>query len=80
MKPQRTPTDSAARRLFAAVLPPPEAVAELSDILEPHQARWPEIRWTLSCGWHFTCAFMARVETRQYPLSTTVERGTVSGG
>lgn len=55
-----------ARRLFAAVVPPPAVIAQLSDLLEPIKIRWPHIRWTIPSGWHFTCAFMGRVESAQY--------------
>lgn len=51
--------------MFVAVTPPPEISAELHDLLEPHKIRWPEIRWTIPAGWHFTCAFMGRVEPGQ---------------
>ncbi|MHC6627699.1 RNA 2',3'-cyclic phosphodiesterase [Streptomyces globosus] len=46
-------------RLFAAVLPPPEAVAELRRALEP--VRDDRLRWTGEDGWHFTLAFMGEV-------------------
>lgn len=59
-------TSSSSRRLFTAVLPPPDAAAKLGDLLEPHQVRWPDVRWTDPAGWHFTTAFMARVEPGQY--------------
>ncbi|WP_341729905.1 RNA 2',3'-cyclic phosphodiesterase [Brooklawnia sp.] len=55
-----------ARRLFVAVTPPATVIAQLTDLLEPAKTRWPQIRWTIPSGWHFTCAFMGRVETVQY--------------
>lgn len=57
---------TANRRLFAAVQPPPEAIAQLSDLLEPHQVRWPEIRWTDASGWHLTTVFARSVNPTQY--------------
>lgn len=66
MASRTTATGSATRRLFAAVLLPPDQVARLADLLEPLKIRWPEIHWTHAAGWHFTCAFMARVEPGRY--------------
>ncbi|MER5935405.1 RNA 2',3'-cyclic phosphodiesterase [Streptomyces sp. NPDC002054] len=53
-------------RLFAAVLPPEAAVAELRDAvaaLPPGE----RLRWTQEAGWHFTLAFMGEVEDRLLP-------------
>jgi 2'-5' RNA ligase len=50
-------------RLFAAVLPPPAAVAELTAALVPLR-RLPgaqELRWTATEGWHLTLAFLGEV-------------------
>ncbi|WFB08871.1 RNA 2',3'-cyclic phosphodiesterase [Streptomyces sp. LX-29] len=50
-------------RLFTAVIPPPEALAELAaefDVLR----RLPDadrLRWTERAGWHFTLAFYGEV-------------------
>ncbi|MCB5167624.1 RNA 2',3'-cyclic phosphodiesterase [Streptomyces bambusae] len=50
-------------RLFAAVLPPPAAVAELRDAVRELPAD-DRLRWTAEEGWHFTLAFMGEVEDR----------------
>ncbi|MCX5198661.1 RNA 2',3'-cyclic phosphodiesterase [Streptomyces sp. NBC_00249] len=53
-------------RLFAAVLPAPEAALELRDAL----AAAPDaagLRWTAEPGWHFTLAFMAEVRDELLP-------------
>ncbi|MBM7054902.1 RNA 2',3'-cyclic phosphodiesterase [Streptomyces durocortorensis] len=52
-----------ARRLFAAVLPPPSAVAGLRTALAPLHALpgARELRWTGPEGWHFTLAFYGEV-------------------
>jgi 2'-5' RNA ligase len=50
-------------RLFAAVLPPPAAVAELAAALPPLR-RLPgarELRWTAAEGWHLTLVFLGEV-------------------
>ncbi len=50
-------------RLFAAVLPPPAAVAELAAALAPVR-RLPgadDLRWTATEGWHLTLAFLGEV-------------------
>ncbi|WP_328969850.1 RNA 2',3'-cyclic phosphodiesterase [Streptomyces sp. NBC_00239] len=48
-------------RLFAAVLPPPAAVAELRAAVGGLPAD-DRLRWTAEEGWHFTLAFMGEVE------------------
>lgn len=56
-------------RLFAAVLPPAAAVAEL-DMAVARLKGLPgagELRWTGREGWHFTLAFMGEVEERLLP-------------
>ncbi|MFG2294011.1 RNA 2',3'-cyclic phosphodiesterase [Streptomyces sp. NPDC048603] len=61
-------------RLFAAVLPPEAAVAELREAVAalPRAGR---LRWTGEPGWHFTLAFMGEVEDRLLPeLDTRMER------
>lgn len=56
-------------RLFAALLPPPPAVDELSAVVErlrdlPGADR---LRWTGRPGWHFTLAFMGEVDDALVP-------------
>lgn len=49
-------------RLFTAVLPPEQVVAELERHLEPRrEAGLEHWRWTRPEGWHLTTAFMASV-------------------
>ncbi|MET8555731.1 RNA 2',3'-cyclic phosphodiesterase [Streptomyces sp. NPDC004959] len=55
-------------RLFAALLPPPEALDELAAAVRPLR-RLPgadEVRWTRPDGWHVTLAFYGNAE--QEPL------------
>ncbi|WP_030207894.1 RNA 2',3'-cyclic phosphodiesterase [Streptomyces sp. NRRL S-87] len=54
-------------RLFVAVLPPPEAVAELARVVDPLARTGRELRWTPHEGWHFTLAFMGDVEEHLLP-------------
>ncbi|RSS78727.1 RNA 2',3'-cyclic phosphodiesterase [Streptomyces sp. WAC06614] len=61
-------------RLFAAVLPPPAAVAELREVVQglPHDEA---LRWTAQEGWHFTLAFMGEVGEGPLPeLQVRLER------
>ncbi|WP_413758422.1 RNA 2',3'-cyclic phosphodiesterase [Streptomyces sp. MMBL 11-3] len=66
-------------RLFAAVLPPADAVAELGTAVDglrgmPVPAQQP-LRWTDPSGWHFTLAFYGEVAEDAVPeLSARLER------
>ncbi len=56
-------------RLFAAVLPPPERLDELGQVVDRLQ-RLPGaggVRWTSRPGWHLTLAFMGEVEEAVVP-------------
>ncbi|MFD7839646.1 RNA 2',3'-cyclic phosphodiesterase [Streptomyces sp. NPDC059761] len=46
-------------RLFAALMPPQQAVEELREAVAP--LRDDRLRWTGEAGWHFTLAFMGEV-------------------
>src|SRR5690606_42044360 len=48
-------------RLFVAVTPPPEAVAELSSATAAARAAHPRLRWTRPDQWHLTLAFLGTV-------------------
>lgn len=48
-------------RLFVAIDPPPEAIAELEAAVAPLRADWPELRWTGQDRWHVTLAFLGEV-------------------
>ena len=66
-------------RLFAAVLPPPDVINELDDLLEPRRDVDPTLRWTRPDGWHLTTAFMAsvpegRLERLEENLADVAER------
>ncbi|MBT2539269.1 RNA 2',3'-cyclic phosphodiesterase [Streptomyces sp. ISL-44] len=52
-------------RLFAAVLPPAEAVAELAAAVLG--VRDDRLTWTAEAGWHFTLAFMGEVRDEVLP-------------
>jgi 2'-5' RNA ligase len=56
-------------RLFAAVLPPTEAIDELALAVERLRALpgTDRLRWTDRPGWHFTLAFMGEVEDGLLP-------------
>lgn len=59
-------------RMFAAVLPPAEAVEDLAGFLEPRQEADPGLRWTAPEQWHVTLAFLPAVADRH--LDDLVER------
>ncbi|WP_069735391.1 RNA 2',3'-cyclic phosphodiesterase [Streptomyces sp. EN27] len=71
------PGRPATERLFAAVLPPAAAVAELRAVLAPLHALpgAPELRWTGPEGWHFTLAFYGEAPEDVRPeLEARLER------
>ncbi len=55
-------------RFFAAVIPPPEAIAELTRWVDPR--RDSEWRWVEETDWHVTLAFYADVEAWRYETLT----------
>ncbi|MFF8959470.1 2'-5' RNA ligase family protein [Streptomyces sp. NPDC014894] len=59
-------------RLFAAVLPPAGAVAELGAAVDGLRALPGSdgLRWTGREGWHFTLAFLGEVDERLLPELT----------
>ncbi|WKV73386.1 RNA 2',3'-cyclic phosphodiesterase [Streptomyces sp. PCS3-D2] len=60
-------------RLFAAVLPPDAAVAELTAAV--HTLRDDRLTWTAPAGWHVTLAFMGEVRDDVLPeLHARLER------
>ncbi len=48
-------------RLFVALLPPPEALAELEAAVAPLRPGWPGLRWAANERWHVTLAFLGEV-------------------
>ncbi|MFC8695449.1 RNA 2',3'-cyclic phosphodiesterase [Streptomyces parvus] len=71
------PGHPSAQRLFAAVLPPDAAVAELRTALAPlHSLPGSrDLRWTGPEGWHFTLAFYGDVPEGVRPeLEARLER------
>ncbi|WP_432024109.1 RNA 2',3'-cyclic phosphodiesterase [Streptomyces parvus] len=71
------PGRPATERLFAAVLPPEAAVAELRAALAPLHALpgARDLRWTGPEGWHFTLAFYGDVSEDVRPeLEARLER------
>jgi len=61
----------AGQRMFAAVVPPEEAVEDLDEFLAPRREA-ARFRWTLAESFHVTLAFVAAVPDRR--LDDFVER------
>lgn len=59
-------------RLFVAVLPPPEVLAELDRFLTPHRADRPELRWVPREQMHITVAFLG--EAAERPMERVLPR------
>jgi 2'-5' RNA ligase len=50
--------------LFVAVVPPPEALAELANAVAPLRVARPGLRWSSEESWHLTLAFLGEVDER----------------
>jgi 2'-5' RNA ligase len=62
-------------RLFVALEPPPDALAELEAVVAPLRPQWPELRWAGMDKWHVTLAFLGEVdETRLADLQARLGR------
>ncbi|GII65199.1 RNA 2',3'-cyclic phosphodiesterase [Sphaerisporangium krabiense] len=62
-------------RLFVALSPPPEALAEVAGAVGARPERWPDLRWTGSETWHITMAFLGEVPEKALPeLETRLGR------
>jgi RNA 2',3'-cyclic 3'-phosphodiesterase len=62
-------------RLFVAIVPSPQALAELTDAVAPLRADRPELRWSSAESWHLTLAFLGEVPERLLTdLVTRMER------
>lgn len=51
-------------RVFAAIVPPPDAHADLERFVEPRREVSSELRWTPAHLWHVTLAFMGELPER----------------
>lgn len=54
-------------RLFIAVDPPPEAVAQLRATVHVGRELFPELRWTSPEAWHLTLVFLGEVSGERVP-------------
>src|SRR5260370_39242981 len=62
-------------RLFVAVTPPPDALAELDAAVGVLRADWPGLRWAGLDKWHVTLAFLGEVGDERLPdLTERLER------
>jgi len=62
-------------RLFVALVPPPEATAELDAVLAPLRPDWPGLRWTSQDAWHVTLTFLGEVNASLLePLAVRLAR------
>lgn len=65
-------------RLFVALTPPPDAVAELCIVTEALRAEQPALRWALPEQWHLTLAFLGEVGEGRTP-DLTERLGRLAG-
>ena len=62
-------------RLFVAVWPPEDALAEVAELVDRVRPLAPELRWALPEQWHLTLAFLGEVAEDALPeLSRRLER------
>jgi len=62
-------------RLFAALLPPPEALAEVERAVAPYRTVYEGLRWPAPETWHITLAFFGEVPEAVLPeLSARLAR------
>jgi RNA 2',3'-cyclic 3'-phosphodiesterase len=62
-------------RLFVAIVPPPDVLADLEARTAPLRPAWPALRWTGSESWHLTLAFLGQVADDRLPeLDTRLAR------
>ncbi|GII88369.1 RNA 2',3'-cyclic phosphodiesterase [Sphaerisporangium siamense] len=62
-------------RLFVALSPPPEVLAEVAGAVGACPERWPDLRWVAGETWHITMAFLGEVPERALPeLRTRLAR------
>jgi 2'-5' RNA ligase len=62
-------------RLFVAIVPPPDVLAELADAVAPLRTARPQLRWTGPDDWHLTLAFLGNVVEDVLPdLAIRTER------
>lgn len=65
-------------RLFAALVPPLDALEHLEAFLEPRRAADPDLRWAKPHQWHLTLAFASTVP--EYLLDDLTERLAAATG
>ncbi|WP_424536523.1 RNA 2',3'-cyclic phosphodiesterase [Sphaerisporangium viridialbum] len=54
-------------RLFVALSPPPEVLAEVARVVASHSEAWPELRWVAPETWHVTMTFLGEVAEEVLP-------------
>lgn len=54
-------------RLFVALSPPAEALAEVAEVTGPMRDAWPELRFVAPETWHVTLAFLGEVQEKALP-------------
>lgn len=57
-------------RLFVALLPSDDAIADLDAAVAPLRDEWPTLRWTPPSMWHLTGAFFGEVAEERVPELT----------
>ena len=53
-------------RMFVALVPPEDALADLAEFVAPRREAEPGFRWTAPEQWHVTLSFMADVPERRF--------------
>src|SRR5215468_500082 len=53
-------------RLFVALTPPEDVLAELDAAVAPLRPGWPDLRWASVDRWHVTLAFLGEVDEPKF--------------
>jgi len=62
-------------RLFVALDPPADALAEVEAAVAPLRTQWPDLRWSSQDKWHVTLAFLGEVaESKMDELAVRLAR------
>ena len=66
-------------RLFVALVPPEDVLAEVERAVQGRRDEWPHLRWVSPELWHVTLAFLGNVDEELLPGLRTLLARTAAG-